>query len=164
MKSDDLKKLRELLGKFSTAMMVTRTGDDLLKARPMALAQVDDAGTVWFITGHDSAKLHEVEHDNRVHLVFQNEHTLYLSVSGVGRVVQDPGKVAEVWQEPFKVWFPHGKDDANIALMAVEPHDAEYWDSQGWNRISYLFRVAKAYATGEPPKVEEGKEHGVLMA
>jgi hypothetical protein len=46
----------------------------------------------------------------------------------------------------------------------VQPHTAEYWDSQGWNKVSYLFKAAQAYASGNTPKIQEGKEHGVLRS
>lgn len=164
MKPDDLTKLRELLSSFSTAMMVTRTGDDHLHTRPMALAQVEESGTIWFITADESSKVREIVHDTRVHLVFQNERSLYLSVNGIATPVHDKQKVEELWKEPFRVWFPHGKDDARIVLIAVEPQDAEYWDSQGWNKITYLFKAAKAYVSGQTPEVEEGKEHGLLTS
>lgn len=164
MKPDDLLKLRELLSTFSTAMMITRTADDHLRARPMALAHVEDSGTIWFITSDHSAKVDEIVHDIRIHLVFQSEHSLYLSVNGVATPVHDRKKVGDLWKEPFRVWFPHGQDDPNIVLIAVEPQDAEYWDSKGWNKITYLFKAAKAYASGQTPKVEEGREHGVLTS
>ena len=39
--------------------------------------------------------------------------------------------IAELWKEPFRVWFPGGKEDATISLISVHPQGAEYWDSQG---------------------------------
>jgi len=164
MKPEDLKKLRELLAGFSTAMMVTRIADDHLRARPMALAQVEESGTIWFISGTDSGKIDEIVHDTRVHLVFQKEHSLYLSLNGVATLVHDRKRVGDIWKESFRVWFPGGKDDSNIVLIAVEPQDAEFWDSQGWNKVSYLFKAAKAYVTGVTPSTEKGSEHGVLTS
>jgi general stress protein 26 len=163
MNTDDLKRLRELLSSFSTAMLITRSAE-LLHARPMELVKVDEAGTIWFLSSHDSGKVHEIDGDNRVHVVFQKEHSLYVSVNGVASISQDREKIAELWKEPFRVWFPGGKEDASISLIAVEPHGAEYWDSQGWNKVSYLLKAAHAYASGKTPEVREGKEHGVLTS
>jgi len=164
MKTEDLNKLRELLSGFSTAMLITRSTDDRLRARPMALAKVDEFGTIWFLSSCDSAKVHEMDRDTRVHLVFQKEHALYLSINGTASVSHDRQKIAELWKEPFRVWFPAGKEDVNIALIAVEPEDAEFWDSQGWKGVSYLFRAAQAYASGKTPEIKEGDEHGVLAS
>jgi general stress protein 26 len=43
----------------------------------------------------------------------------YLSVSGVAEVCTDRAKIAELWTEEWKLWFPGGKDDANLALLRV---------------------------------------------
>ena len=50
-----------LLKKFSTAMLVTHTGELGFHARPMAFAEIEDDGRIWFITGADTAKVHEIE-------------------------------------------------------------------------------------------------------
>jgi general stress protein 26 len=164
MNIDDLKKLRELLGNFSTAMLITRNAQDHLHARPMEMAKVDESGTVWFFSAEDSGKVHEIYHDTRVHLIFQSDHTLYIAVDGTASVSQDRQKIAELWKEPFRVWFPGGKDDPTISLIEVRPHSAEYWDSKGWNKVTYLLHAAQAYATGTTPEVKEGEQHGVLRS
>jgi len=162
MNTNDLKKLRDLLGDFSTAMLITRTAEDLLHARPMELVKVDESGTIWFLSAEGSGKMREIDHDTRVHLIFQKEHTLYVAVDGMASTSRDREKIAELWKEPFRVWFPGGKEDPDISLIAVRPQGAEYWDSKGWKKVSYLLKAAEAYATGNQPRVEEGEEHGVL--
>jgi len=164
MKADDLNKLRDLIGNFATAMLITRTADDQLHARPMEIVKVDDAGAIWFLSSDDSGKVHEIDRDTRVNVVFQKEHSLYVSVNGVASISQDREKIAELWREPFRVWFSGGKDDPRISLIAVQPQSAEFWDSQGWNKVSYLLRAAQAYASGKTIEVREGEEHGVLAS
>ncbi len=153
--------LYKLLKGFNTAMLVTHGDEDHLRVRPMAIAQVADDGQVWFITNVETAKAHEIEHDSRVHLVCQKDHTAYLSIGGRASLVHDRAKVGQLWNEMFRVWFPEGKDDPGIALIAVVPEIGEYWDNQGVNRIKYLFEATRAYVTGSTPHVEEGKEHGM---
>ena len=152
MTTDDITKLRELLGSFSTAMLITRSPDDRLQARPMDLLNVDETGTVWFLSSDDSGKIHEIDRDTRAHLVFQKEHTLYVSVDGIASISRDRQRIGELWREPFRAWFPGGKEDPGISLIAVQPHGAEYWDSQGWKKVSYLFKAAKAYAPAKNRK------------
>ena len=65
----------------------------------------------------------------------------------------------ELWREPFKAWFPKGKDDPELALVSVTPQDGEYWDTEGLKKIKYLFEAAKAYATGTTPHIDEGEQH-----
>jgi general stress protein 26 len=150
----------KLLKQFSTAMLVTHAGLDRLRARPMAIAQVEDDCRVWFITGAESAKAHEIEADTRVHIICQNDRSAYLSLGGRAELVRDRAKVTELWREPFRVWFPGGKDDPNIELIVVRPEEGEFWDNEGFNKIKYLLESAKAYATGKTPEVVEGEQHG----
>lgn len=152
----------KLLKQFSTAMLVTHAGADQLRARPMAIAQAEAGGRVWFLTSIDTAKVHEITSDTRVHLICLKEHSAYLSISGHASLEVNPAKVAEVWQEPFKVWFPGGPTDPNIALISVTPEEVEFWDNEGMNKISYLIESAKAYVTGTTPKTKEGDEHAFV--
>ena len=76
-----------------------------------------------------------------------------------GLVRRDRAKIDEFWKEVYKVWFPKGKEDPELTLVAVEPSEGEYWDDEGFKRIKYLFEAAKAYATGTKPEIDEGEEH-----
>lgn len=158
----DTKKLCELIGKFRTAMLVTHESDHRLNTVPMAVAHVEESGLVWFFTSRDSGKAHNVEGDLNVQLVFSDDSSNYLTVTGEASLSTDRAKIEELWKEPFKVWFPGGREDPNIALIAVEPVRAEFWDNSGFHRLQYLWEAARAYVTGETPKVREGEQHGVL--
>lgn len=154
--------LLKLLRQFSTAMLVTHAGADQLRARPMVVGEVADDAVVWFITGLDTAKAHEIETDTRVHLVCQNEHSAYLSLRGSAALLNDRARVERLWQEPFKVWFPQGKEDPNIVLICVRIEEAEYWDNEGWNKVKYLVESAKAYVKGTKPETEDENQHGFV--
>lgn len=160
MMKDDLSRLRDLLNGFSTAMLVTHHGTSGLNARPMAIAEVEDSCVLWFITARDSGKVHEIQDDMNVAVICQKEHSVYLAISGTAVVRQDRAHIDRVWKESFKVWFPKGKEDPEIALIRVSPYDAEYWDNSGFQKFHYLVKAAGAYLTGTRPEIEEGKEHG----
>ena len=155
-----LEKFHTLLCGFDTAMLVTHSDDGELRARPMAIAQVDDNCRVWFLTKEETGKVHEIEADRRVNVSCQRERDLFLSLTGRGHLDRDREKLNELWRDTYKVWFPDGKDDPELVLLAVEPEEGEYWDQQGMKKIQYLFQSAKALATGTEPKVEEGEQHG----
>ena len=153
--------LHQLLKQFHTVMLVMHADEGRLRTRPMALAHLDDDERVWFITGSESAKAHEIEADTRVHLVCQKGRSAYLSLSGHADLVPDRAKVAAaVWREPFKAWFPGGKDGPEIVLVSVQPEEGEYWDNEGSNKIKYLFETVRAHATGTKPEIKEGEQHG----
>ncbi len=158
--TDQREHFHKLLKQFHTAMLVTHTGGGRLRARPMAVAQVEEDCRVWFFTSGATSKAHEIESDTRVHLVCQNDRSAYLSISGNAELIRDRAKIAELWQEPYRVWFPNGKEDPDIELIAVQPEEGEFWDNEGFNKIKYLFKTVKAYAAGTTPELEEGEQHG----
>jgi general stress protein 26 len=155
-----IRKFHDLMAKFETAMLVTHTGAGELRGRPMAIAQVEENCRVWFFSSVESGKVHEIETDTHVGVICQRDRDVYLSLSGLATLHRDLAKVEELWKETYRVWFPGGKTDPNLALVAVEPNHGEYWDSEGMKKIKYLFEAAKAYTTGTTPHVEEGDQHG----
>ncbi len=156
-KSDAQKYLKDLLRDFSTAMLVTQAGD-VLRARPMAIADVDDDDVLYFFTDIDSAKVIEVRSRPGSQVILQDARR-QVSLSGTVRVLKDRSLIKRLWSEPMKVWFPKGEDDPSIAVLAFDAAEGEYWDHSGINGVKYLFRAAKAYATGTRP-TNDVSEHG----
>jgi general stress protein 26 len=163
MNTDDHHKLVELLREFSTAMLITHHGEHRLRARPMAIADIEDSGKIWFLSGEETAKVHEIEEDTHVHLTLQKDRVIYLSISGMATLIHDRSKVHELWDNSFEIWFPEGMYDPSLVLISVEPIEAEYWDNHGWQRVKTLVRAAKSYVTGSSTAKEEQRPlHGTL--
>lgn len=152
-------KLKGLLEKFDSAMLVTHAGEDKIRARPMVIAKVEDNCDLWFLTGKGSPKVHEIESNQQVGVVCQDAEDVCISISGRADLVNNRRKLDEIWKEQFKVWFPGGKDDPEIRLIFVRGEEAEYWDTQGAKGARYMFSAVKGYATGERPAIEEGEQH-----
>ncbi|HEX4610957.1 MAG TPA: pyridoxamine 5'-phosphate oxidase family protein [Urbifossiella sp.] len=153
-------KLRELLEEFGLAMLVTRTPAGELRGRPMALAEVEPDGTLWFATDRYSAKVDELAKDGHVAVTMQSR-TKFVSLSGTAAVVEDREKVGRLWKAEWKVWFTGGKDDPNLLLLRVAGHDGEYWDNSGVSGLKYLIAAGKALVTGSRPDVgQDPKVHG----
>jgi general stress protein 26 len=159
MPDNQLDKVRELLQDFDTAMLVTH-GQEGFRARPMAIARVEPSCDLWFFTDRDTAKVHEVETNREVLIVCQNDHSSYVSVSGLGELVSDRSHICQLWKESYRTWFPRGVEDPGLVLLRVRAREAEYWDNQGFKGIRYAFESAKAYATGTRPEIREGEQHG----
>lgn len=152
-----------LLRKFRTAMLVTVGVDQHFHPRPMAIAEVEDDGRLWFLTSVESAKVSEIQADSHVCVTAQDEQSAFIALTGRARLVHDPAKIDQIWNEAFRVWFPGGKDDADLELIAITPQFGEYWDNSGVNRASYLWEAAKAYVTGTTPEIKEGQQHGKVL-
>ena len=145
---DVQKKLVDALKSFDNVMVATTADDGTVHARPMAVAEVDDHGVLWFVTAIESGKVDEAKKDARG-LVTGQKGNLFVSVSGMIGVVRDRERIAALWKPAWKVWFPEGKEDPSISLMRLTPEVGEYWDNQGVKGVKYLFEAAKALISGE---------------
>lgn len=154
MSDNPVKKLHDLLESFDTAMLVTRATSGELRSRPMAIARIDRGDDLWFFTDVHSGKIDEVHTEPHVNVSLQNG-SQYLSLSGKASVIHDRVMIEELWQESYKVWFPGGKDDPNIALLRVATTEGEYWDNAGAQGLKYLFEAGKAYLSGQRPEIDE---------
>ncbi|MBL8850056.1 MAG: pyridoxamine 5'-phosphate oxidase family protein [Planctomycetaceae bacterium] len=162
MPTDPRQKLQKLLERFSQAMLVTRTADGHLRARPMALADVDEAGDLWFATARDSTKIEEIHFDRNVCVTFQDS-SHYLSVGGLARCETDRDRIDELWQETWRIWYPNGKDDPALTLLVVEAHTGEYWDNSSVEGLKYLFNAGKALLSGERIEIDPEQHHKVAL-
>jgi len=145
--------LKQMLESFDTAMLITRHGEKM-HARPMAIAGVEGANTLWFVTSETSPKSDEIRDDERVSATFQGRAG-FVALSGQASLVRDRKKIEELWQTSWKAWFPNGKDDPSIALIRVTVLDAELWDTAGSSGIRYAFEMAKAVVTGDTPEITQ---------
>jgi general stress protein 26 len=153
-------KMRELLEEFGVAMLVTRTPEGNLRGRPMALAEAQPDGTLWFATDRNSAKVDELASDGHVVVTMQSK-TTFVSLSGTATLVDDRAKLSRLWKTEWKVWFPAGRDDPNIVLLRVDGSVGEYWDNSGTSGVKYLIEAGKALLTGTRPDVgADPKVHG----
>lgn len=160
MAENQVNKLKALLEKFDSAMLVTHAQGEKIRARPMAIAKVEDNCDLWFLTGKESPKVHEIENNQQVGVVCQDGEKICISISGRAELVNDRRKLDETWKEAFKVWFPGGKEDPQIRLIFVRGDEAEYWDTHGGKGVRYVFSAVKSYATGTKPEIKEGEQHG----
>jgi general stress protein 26 len=159
MAENQVDKLKVLLEKFDSAMLVTHADGERIRARPMVIAKVEPNCDLWFLTGKGSPKVQEIQHNQQVNIVCQDGEKICISISGRAEVVNDRRKLDEAWKDSFKVWFAAGKEDPEIRLIFVRGEEAEYWDTHGGKGARYVFSAVKSYATGERPKINEGEQH-----
>jgi general stress protein 26 len=80
-----------------------------------------------------------------------------VSVTGVANLVRDRKKIEELWRPEFRMWFPEGKDDPEIALMQIKLEKAEYWDSPS-STIGFALSFVSSLITGKQPDFGENKK------
>ena len=160
--TDTREHLFELLRDFDTTMLVTVDNDGGLHARPMAVASLEPDGDTYLVTSIESPKVAEVEHYPQVTLTFQINDQ-YAALRGRAAIVRDRKLIEKLWKEPWKVWFPEGKDDPTIALLRFDADSGEYWDNSGMQGLKYAFTAAKSYVKGERPPTDDDQHSRVRL-
>lgn len=155
--NDAVKKIREIAKDANICMFVTDLSSQPLMGRPMATQEVDDDGSIWFMSDRNSDKNRDIEEDEHVQLFYSHTGNYeYLSIYGSAEIVHDRSKIEELWTPMAKTWFKEGKDDPNISLIKVTPEDAYYWDTKN-NKMVSLIKFAMG-AMGISPKDDGGIE------
>ncbi len=104
--------------------------------------------------------MREIEADSQVQVHGQDGWKDCVMLSGHATIVEDRTIIREMWSPSFKVWFPSGADDPNIALIHVIGEEAEYCNNTGARQFRYLYQSIKALVTGTTPEIVEGSQHG----
>jgi general stress protein 26 len=158
-RSGSLDKLREMIKDIDFCMLTTIDQQGDLRSRPMSSnGDIDPNGDLWFFTNASSHKVSEVEGSPKVNVSFADpDNQRYVSVTGVARLVRDRQKIDELWRPEFKMWFPQGKDDPEVALLRVSLEKGEYWDSPS-STIGYALSFVSSLVTGKQPEFGENRK------
>ncbi len=154
-----IRQLRQLLKGTTIGMLTTQTATGETHSRPMLVHGVDENGWLWFLTDRSSRKTCELIQNPRASVTFQSARgDRFVSVYGTAIVVRDEFYVKRFWNPTYRAWFPKGKRDPELVLVAVRAARAEYWLVPK-SRMSRVVCAVKALITGR--RYEAGK-HGML--
>jgi general stress protein 26 len=157
MSTDERKHFYDVISDFDNAMLVTGHGRTM-HGRPMAVAEVQANGDTFFATAIDSPKIAEIEADPNVLVTFQ-AGSQFAVIGGTARVVRDRARIEKLWSEAWRIWFPRGKDDPSLCLLAVSARNGEYWDNSGMKGFKYMLEGAKAYFSGTRAETDDVHQH-----
>lgn len=135
---DAVKQIKDTVASSDTCFFVTTTYSGASAgARPMNIRQVDDQGSLWFLSSVDSHKNAEIAVDPAVKLYLQGAtHSEFLHLSGHATITTDKAKIKELWNPILKTWFTEGEDDPRITVIKIVPTDAYYWDNKHGKAIA----------------------------
>jgi len=158
-KLEDIEKLRGLIDKSKTAMLTTFALNDGFHSRPMATAQLDVEGSLWFFTNEFSPKVAEISYKNKVSITYSNASVdTFISLNGTAYLVDDQAKKQELWNPFIEAFFKDGVEDPKLILLRVDITDAEYWDNSA-GALGLAFKWIKSVITGA--KFEPGEHEKV---
>ena len=130
---DAVKRIKHMVDDAKSCFLVS-SGNDV---RPMSVLDVDDGGSLWFMSAADSAKNAEIAADPKVRLYFQaSAHSGFLYLDGIATVTRDRERIHKLWSPELKTWFTEGEDDPRITLIRVVPTEGCYWDNKHGNLVS----------------------------
>lgn len=153
MNLEEHKKLWQLVENIDVTMLSSLDGNTI-RSRPMMVIQNEYNGTLWFFTRLSSHKAQELKQHTEVGLSFCDiKNETFVSVSGTASLIQDKEKIQSLWNQMIELWFPEGKDSDDIALLAVNVHQAEYWDAH--NKVRQIFELVSAKVKSEQPAIGE---------
>ncbi len=158
-RDDALQKLREMVKDIDFCMLTTIDENGDPHSRPMSSnGDIDPDGDLWFFTNVSSHKVSEIENSPKVNVSFADpENQRYISITGRAELVRDRQKIDELWRLEFKIWFPKGKDDPEIALLRIDLEKAEYWDNPS-STVGFMLNFASSLVTGKQPDLGENKK------
>jgi general stress protein 26 len=134
---------------IGVCMLLTKGKDDTEEVRPMAVADVDDEGSIWFLASKSSEKIKSLRYDERAHLVFAHPgKEMYLDIKGSAEVVENKETIKRIWTPLAKAWFPGGADDPDICAINIRPEAGFYWDTQH-GKVVELLKIISTVVTGK---------------
>jgi general stress protein 26 len=132
---------QEIKAKFWKALKSDMTmflgladGDDG-HARPMT-AQLDDEGhdgdnyhgPIWFFTSTDNHLYQQITTGSRAMAHFTSKgHDVWATVHGSLSQSHDRAVIDRLWNRFVAAWYEGGKDDPKLALIRLDPENAEIW-------------------------------------
>lgn len=145
--SEQVKKVADLAKGIRIGMLTTVDADGHFISRPMAQQEVEFDGDLWFFAERGSRKVAQIEANPHVGVTLTSNDT-WVSLDGEAAIVEDNAKAHELWNAWVEAWMPQGPDSADVVLIKVSSHSAEYWDTPG-GRIASVISFVKAKVTGE---------------
>jgi|SRR4051794_37257463 general stress protein 26 len=117
--------------------------------RPMTAMLDEDRRSMWFFTVKDNAMVHQLDQGHRAVASFTaKDHDLFATIHGTLLVESDPAMIDRLWNSHVAAWYEGGRNDPNIALLRLDPDQAEIWE----NASSLLAGIKLMF--GADPKKE----------
>ncbi|SEL52445.1 General stress protein 26 [Pseudoxanthomonas sp. GM95] len=115
--------------KSDRTVMLGLEGVDDGHTRPMtAMIEGDAGGPIWFFTATDNAMVQQLAQGHRAIAAFAaKDHALFASVRGSLHRDDDRAVIDRLWNPFIAAWYEGGKDDPKLALLRLDPEQAEIW-------------------------------------
>lgn len=128
---------QELEQKFWKALQSDRTvmlgledsGEGPGLPRPMTALYEHEHGPIWFFTATDNGLVEALGNGTAaaVMTLASKDHEVFATVTGRLRSQLDRAVIERLWNPFIAAWYEGGKDDPKLALLRLDPDEAEVW-------------------------------------
>ncbi|TQS71558.1 general stress protein [Rhodobacteraceae bacterium] len=96
--------------------------------RPMTAISEENGGPVWFFTSRDTDLVRNLTPGAAAYMTFSSKgHEIFATMRGEMTLSNDPDVIDRLWNPMIAAWFEGGREDPDLALLCMEPSDAEIW-------------------------------------
>jgi general stress protein 26 len=114
--------------KSDMTMMLGLDGVEDGHTRPMTAQTEEEGGPIWFFTSKDNGIVERLSGTDRAIATFVSKgHDLFATVHGRLGLELDRAVVDRLWNPFAAAWYEEGKDDPKLALLRLDPEQAEIW-------------------------------------
>ncbi|CAM3906427.1 pyridoxamine 5'-phosphate oxidase family protein [Janibacter anophelis] len=128
--------------------VLTHVEDGRLVSVPMGTQDLDDPGTIHFITEADTDKVRAIAAHPEVNIAYATDDG-WVSVSGTARRNHDRELLERLWDASAGAFMEGGPDDPNSTLITVTADTARYWTSPG--TVATVVQMAKGLVSDGRP-------------
>ena len=128
--------------------VLTHLEDGRLVSAPMGTQDLDDPGTIHFITEADTDKVRAIAAHPEVNIAYATDDG-WMSVSGTARRNDDRELLGRLWDASAGAFMEGGPDDPNSTLITVTADTARYWTSPG--TVATVVQMAKGLVSDGRP-------------
>ena len=128
--------------------VLTHVEDGRLVSVPMGTQDLDDPGTIHFITEADTDKVRAIAAHPEVNIAYATDDG-WVSVSGTARRNDDRELLGRLWDASAGAFLEGGPDDPNSTLITVTADTARYWTSPG--TVATVVQMAKGLVSDGRP-------------
>ena len=128
---DPVQTLLQKAEEAGVCMLTTTDTDGRLVSRPMAIQEIGDDHSIWFIARLNTPKVDESIGEQQVNVTVAAKG-FWASIAGSVTMVQDPERKKKYWTKTTEAFFGDSQpEDPDIVLLRVDSETGEYWDSPG---------------------------------
>lgn len=128
--------------------VLTYVEDGRLMSVPMGTQDLDDPGTIHFLTEADSDKMRAIAASPQVNITYSGDGG-WVSVSGTAARNDDRQLLERLWDASAGAFMEGGTDNPDNIVLTVSADSARYWATPG--SVAAVVQMAKGLVSDSKP-------------